>query len=353
MISEAHIIKGEISMTNNKNILVTGGAGFIGSHTLVTLIEKGYTPIVIDNLLNGNYIILDIVKTIINVKPKFYKGDIRDRDLLRKIFKENIIESVIHFAGLKSVEESVTNPERYYDNNVNGTLILLDAMDEGGVTKFIFSSSATVYGEPNYLPIDENHLRVATNPYGETKLKVEDILISLAKNKPKWSITILRYFNPIGAHDSGLIGEDTKSKPQNLMPFLTNVALGNIDELKIYGNDYPTHDGTGIRDYIHVVDLADGHHAALKHNNKNKGINFFNLGTGKGTSVLELLKTFEEVNKVKIPYSVVERRSGDVCSSFADVSKAKNILNWESKKSIKEMCEDSWRWQTINPNGYV
>ena len=353
MISEAHIIKGEISMTNNKNILVTGGAGFIGSHTLVTLIEKGYTPIVIDNLLNGNYIILDIVKTIINVKPKFYKGDIRDRDLLRKIFKENIIESVIHFAGLKSVEESVTNPERYYDNNVNGTLILLDAMDEGGVTKFIFSSSATVYGEPNYLPIDENHLRVATNPYGETKLKVEDILISLAKNKPKWSITILRYFNPIGAHDSGLIGEDATSKPQNLMPFLTNVALGNIDELKIYGNDYPTHDGTGIRDYIHVVDLADGHHAALKHNNKNKGINFFNLGTGKGTSVLELLKTFEDVNKVKIPYSFVERRPGDVFSSFADVSKAKNILNWESKKSIKQMCEDSWRWQTINPNGYV
>ncbi len=353
MISEARIIKGEISMTNNKNILVTGGAGFIGSHTLVTLIEKGYTPIVIDNLLNGNYIILDIVKTIINVKPKFYKGDIRDRDLLRKIFKENIIESVIHFAGLKSVEESVTNPERYYDNNVNGTLILLDAMDEGGVTKFIFSSSATVYGEPNYLPIDENHLRVATNPYGETKLKVEDILISLAKNKPKWSITILRYFNPIGAHDSGLIGEDATSKPQNLMPFLTNVALGNIDELKIYGNDYPTHDGTGIRDYIHVVDLADGHHAALKHNNKNKGINFFNLGTGKGTSVLELLKTFEDVNKVKIPYSFVERRPGDVFSSFADVSKAKNILNWESKKSIKQMCEDSWRWQTINPNGYV
>ena len=339
-------------MINNKNILVTGGVGYIGSHTLVTLIEKGYTPIVIDNLVNGNSIILDIVKTIINVKPKFYKGDIRDRALLRKIFKENIIDSVIHFAGLKSVEESVINPKQYYDNNINGTSILLHAMGESGVTKFIFSSSATVYGEPNYLPIDENHSRVATNPYGETKLKVEDILISLAKSEPKWSITILRYFNPIGAHDSGLIGEDASSKPQNLMPFLTNIALGNINELKIYGNDYPTHDGTGIRDYIHVVDLADGHHAALKHNNKNKGINCFNLGTGKGTSVLELLRTFEEVNKVKIPYSFTERRTGDVFSSFADVSKAKNILNWESKRNIKLMCEDSWRWQIKNPNGY-
>tara|TARA_B100000767_G_scaffold274804_1_gene309019 strand:- start:562 stop:1584 length:1023 start_codon:yes stop_codon:yes gene_type:complete len=339
-------------MINNKNILVTGGVGYIGSHTLVTLIEKGYTPIVIDNLVNGNSIILDIVKTIINVKPKFYKGDIRDRALLRKIFKENIIDSVIHFAGLKSVEESVINPKQYYDNNINGTSILLHAMGESGVTKFIFSSSATVYGEPNYLPIDENHSRVATNPYGETKLKVEDILISLAKSEPKWSITILRYFNPIGAHDSGLIGEDATSKPQNLMPFLTNIALGNINELKIYGNDYPTHDGTGIRDYIHVVDLADGHHAALKHNNKNKGINCFNLGTGKGTSVLELLRTFEEVNKVKIPYSFTERRTGDVFSSFADVSKAKNILNWESKRNIKLMCEDSWRWQIKNPNGY-
>ena len=337
---------------SHETILVTGGAGFIGSHTLLSLIEDGYTPIIIDNLQNGNLIILDIVEKMVDIKPKFYEGDIRDKILLKKIFNENKIDAVIHFAGLKSVQDSVANPQLYYENNVIGTSILLDEMKEAGVRRFIFSSSATVYGEPNYLPIDEEHSRCVTNPYGDTKLKIEDILISLSENYPKWSISILRYFNPIGAHNSGLIGEDPKNKPQNLMPFLTNVALGNIKELKIYGNDYPTPDGTGIRDYIHVMDLAEGHLAALSHNKTNFGINFFNLGTGEGTSVLELLKMFEEVNKVKIPYSFVERRPGDVFSSFSDVNKAKKILNWEAKKNIKLMCEDSWRWQTKNPNGY-
>jgi UDP-glucose 4-epimerase len=336
----------------HETILVTGGAGFIGSHTLLSLIKDGHTPIIIDNLQNGNSITLDIIKKIVDIKPKFYEGDVRDRILLKKIFNENKIDVVIHFAGLKSVQDSVANPKLYYENNVIGTSILLDEMKGAGVSRFIFSSSATVYGEPNYLPIDEEHLRSATNPYGDTKLKIEDILISLSENYPKWSISILRYFNPIGAHNSGLIGEDPKSTPQNLMPFLTNVALGNIKELKIYGNDYPTPDGTGIRDYIHVMDLAEGHVAALSYNKANLGIKFFNLGTGEGTSVLELLETFEEVNKVKIPYSYVERRPGDVFSSYADVSKAKKLLNWEAKKSIRLMCEDSWRWQTNNPHGY-
>ena len=338
---------------NNEIILLTGGTGFIGSHTSVALIENGYEIVVIDNLSNSNQIILDRVERITNIRPKFYKGDVRDEILLNKIFSENKIDAVIHFAGLKSVKESVNNPDSYHDNNVGGSSILLRCMNEAGISRFIFSSSATVYGEPDYLPIDEEHKRSAINPYGKTKLDIEDILISLAKKNPNWSIGILRYFNPIGAHDSGLIGEDPRGLPDNLMPFITNVALGNIDELKIYGNDYPTHDGTGIRDYIHVMDLAEGHLEALRHNKKSSGVHFFNLGTGKGTSVLDLIKAFEEVNKVKIPYSYEKRRSGDVFSSFADVSKAKKILNWKTKKNITLMCEDSWRWQTKNPKGYI
>ena len=337
----------------NKIILVTGGTGYIGSHTAISLIEKGYETIIVDNLINSHEIILDRLKNITNILPKFYKGDIRDKIFLNKIFLENEINAVIHFAGLKSVEESLINPDYYYENNVLGTSVLLSCMKDAGVNRFIFSSSATVYGEPDYLPIDELHKRVAINPYGKTKLEIEDILLSLANKNPEWSISVLRYFNPIGAHESGLIGEDPKGVPDNLMPFLTNVALGNISKLKIYGNDYPTSDGTGIRDYIHVMDLADGHLKALDYCEGNLGIEFFNLGSGNGTSVLELLKIFEKVTRVKVPYSYVDRRPGDVFSSFADASKAKKILNWETKKNIKIMCEDSWRWQTNNPNGYV
>jgi len=342
-----------LTKSKNKIVLVTGGAGYIGSHTVVSLIESGYEVIIIDNLINSHEIILDRLKDITNTTPKFYKGDIRDKILLNKIFSENKINAVVHFAGLKSVQESVNNPDYYHENNVVGTSVLLSCMKDAGVNRFIFSSSATVYGEPDYLPIDELHKRAAINPYGKTKLEIENILSSLAKINPKWSISVLRYFNPIGAHESGLIGEDPKGVPDNLMPFLTNVALGNISKLKIYGKDYPTSDGTGIRDYIHVMDLAEGHLKAIKHNEGNMGIEFFNLGSGNGTSVLELLKTFEKVTRVKVPYTYVDRRPGDVFSSFADASKAKEILNWETKKNIKTMCEDSWRWQTNNPNGYT
>jgi len=337
----------------SKIILVTGGAGFIGSHTIVSLIENGYEAIIIDNLSNSHELILNRIKKITNKFPKFYNGDVRDKVLLDKIFSENKIDAVIHFAGLKSVEESVKNPDYYHENNVGGTSILLSCMEDAGVNRLIFSSSATVYGDPDYLPIDEFHKTAAINPYGKTKLDIENILLSLVNKNPTWSISILRYFNPIGAHESGLIGEDPKGVPDNLMPFLTKVALGSINELKIYGNDYPTHDGTGIRDYIHVMDLAEGHLEALKHNKASSGAHFFNLGTGRGTSVLDLIRAFEEINKVKIPYSYEKRRSGDVFSSFADVSKAKKILNWETKKNIRLMCEDSWRWQTKNPKGYI
>ena len=333
-------------------VLVTGGVGFIGSHTVLSLIENGYKPIIIDNLTNGHSITLDRIESITDVRPIFYEGDIRDKDLLSKIFNENKINAVIHFAGLKSVQESVSKPNYYYENNVVGTTILLDEMKHADVKKIIFSSSATVYGEPNYLPIDEEHPRKFINPYGETKLKIEDILISLSNNDPNWSIGILRYFNPIGAHRSGLIGEDPKGVPQNLMPFLTNVALGKIKELKIYGSDYPTPDGTGIRDFIHVMDLAEGHLSTLEHLNNNSGIEILNLGTGEGTSVLDLIKTFQDVNKVEIPFSFHDRRPGDVFSSFAQVSKAKSILNWKTKRNLKLMCKDSWRWQNKNPNGY-
>jgi len=336
----------------NQIILVTGGVGFIGSHTVLSLIEHGYKPIIIDNLINGHSITLDRIKSITDVRPIFYEGDIRDKDLLSKIFNENKVNAVIHFAGLKSVQESVSDPNYYYENNVVGTTILLDEMKHADVKKIIFSSSATVYGEPNYLPIDEEHPRSFVNPYGETKLKIEDILISLSNHDPNWSIGILRYFNPIGAHRSGLIGEDPKGIPQNLMPFLTKVALGEIKELKIYGSDYPTPDGTGIRDFIHVMDLAEGHLSTLEHLNNNLGIEILNLGTGEGTSVLGLIKTFQDVNKVEIPFSFYERRPGDVFSSFAQVSKAKRILNWKTKRNLKLMCKDSWRWQNKNPNGY-
>ena len=338
------------SKNSDEIILVTGAAGFIGSHTVVVLIENGYDIVIIDNLSNSHEIVLDRISSITNIRPKFYKGDVRDKALINKIFSENKIDAVIHFAGLKSIEESLSRPEYYHENNVEGASTLLSCMKSAGVNRFIFSSSATVYGEPNYLPIDEEHKRSTGNPYGRTKLEIEDILISLSKKNPEWSISILRYFNPIGAHSSGLIGENSKGFPDNLISFITNVALGNIDELKIYGNDYPTKDGTGIRDYIHVVDLAEGHLRALKHNEENLGTEIFNLGIGKGTSVLELLKIFEKVNKVKIPYAYHERRSGDVFSSIADVSKAKKILKWKAIKGIKNMCEDNWRWKNTNPN---
>ena len=334
------------------SILVTGGAGYIGSHTCVLLLEAGYDVVVLDNLSNSSPNSIGRVEKITGKKMKFYECDILDKDGMRKIFSENDIDAVIHFAGLKAVGESVAQPLKYYENNISGTVCLLEVMSEFNVKKIVFSSSATVYGMTDKVPLTEDLPTSANSPYGQTKLMIEQILTDLAVSDKEWSISLLRYFNPVGAHESGNIGENPKGIPNNLMPYITQVASGKLEQLSIFGNDYPTKDGTGVRDYIHVVDLADGHLKALNKINNTKGVMIHNLGTGVGYSVLDLVNAFEEANNLKINYKFAPRRPGDVVICYADPSKAKRELGWEAKKTIVDMCRDSWNWQKNNPNGY-
>lgn len=334
-------------------ILVTGGCGYIGSHTCIQLIKQGIDPVIIDNLYNGKEIVLDRIKKITGKRPRFYQGDIRNKDLLDTIFKENNIKGVIHFAGLKAVGESVRKPLEYYDVNVYGTINLLDAMKKANVKKFIFSSSATVYGSQPIIPyIETMETGEPTQPYGRSKLFIEKILQDLSIADQDWSITILRYFNPVGAHPSGLIGEDPQGIPNNLMPYITQVAIGKLDSLAVFGNDYETRDGTCIRDFIHVMDLAEGHLAALNYNDTQSGVNIFNLGSGQGNSVLEVIATFENVFRKKLPYHFAPRRDGDLPAYWANADRAKKLLNWETKLNLHDMVQDSWNWQSKNPNGF-
>ncbi|MDC6158049.1 UDP-glucose 4-epimerase GalE [Bacillus albus] len=333
-------------------ILITGGAGYIGSHTCIELLNNNYKIIVVDNLSNSSIESLNRVKEITGKQFEFYKESVLNREKMNEIFLQNNIEAVIHFAGFKAVGESTTIPLTYYYNNIISTIILCDVMQKHNVKKFIFSSSATVYGIPKTSPITEEFPLSVTNPYGQTKLMIEQMMRDVAKADDEWSIALLRYFNPFGAHKSGRIGEDPNGIPNNLMPYVTQVAVGKLKELNIFGNDYPTKDGTGVRDYIHVVDLAKGHVKALEKVLGTKGIEAYNLGTGKGYSVLEMVKAFEKVSGKKIPYKVIGRRPGDVAICFADVSKAKRELGWEAEYGLEEMCIDSWRWQINNKNGY-
>ena len=346
-------------------ILVTGGAGYIGSHTCIALHQAGYDVVVYDNLSNSSIEAINRASKLAGQPIEFIEGDIRDAKLLKQVFAEHDFFGVIHFAGLKAVGESVAKPLLYYNNNVSGTIILLEVMAEANVKNLVFSSSATVYGDPEVLPIDETSPRSCTNPYGQSKLTVEHILEDLAATNDGWNLIPLRYFNPVGAHPSGQIGEDPNDIPNNLMPYISQVAVGKLEKLSIFGNDYPTVDGTGVRDFIHVTDLAQGHVAALNYlqqqvssdkdsSGKNSSVGFLpiNLGTGKGTSVLELVTAFSEVSGQDIPYQFSARRAGDIASCYASADKAKQLLGWEAKLSITEMCQDTWRWQSINPNGY-
>ncbi|MCR4567023.1 MAG: UDP-glucose 4-epimerase GalE [Pseudobutyrivibrio sp.] len=334
-------------------ILVTGGAGFIGSHTCVELQQAGYDVVVFDNLCNSSEKSLKRVEAITGKPVKFYKGDILDRGALQQVFDKEQIDSCIHFAGLKAVGESVQKPWEYYENNIAGTLTLVDVMRNNGCKNIIFSSSATVYGDPAEIPITENCPKgQCTNPYGWTKSMLEQILTDIQKADNEWNVVLLRYFNPIGAHPSGTMGENPNGIPNNLMPYITQVAVGKLPELGVFGNDYDTHDGTGVRDYIHVVDLAKGHVKAIKKLEDNSGLNIYNLGTGVGYSVLDIVKNFEEANGIKIPYSIKPRRAGDIATCYSDATKAKEELGWTAEFGIKEMCADSWRWQKNNPNGY-
>lgn len=334
------------------NILVTGGAGYIGSHTTIELINEGYEVIIADNLCNSSSIVIDRIEEITGKKVKFYEIDTRDEKKLRKIFEENKIDAVIHFAALKAVGESVEKPLDYYNNNLVNTITVLELMREFGVDKFVFSSSATVYGSPKSCPIKEDFPLSTTNPYGNTKLMIEDILRDICKVNKDFNVAILRYFNPIGAHESGLIGEEPNGIPNNLMPYITKVAIGQLKELSVFGDDYDTPDGTGVRDYIHVVDLAIGHVKALEKLNQNPGLVTYNLGTGRGYSVLDLVKAFENASGVKIPYKIVGRRAGDIAMCYADPTKAEKELGWVAKYDVNKMCKDSWNWQSKNPNGY-
>lgn len=331
-------------------VLVTGGAGYIGSHTCLELLRAGYEVIVIDNLSNSHKIALDRVEKLAEKTITFYEADVMDKIALESIFSSHHIQAVIHFAGLKAVGESVDHPLSYYKNNLISSIVLFEVMQQYGVKKLVFSSSATVYGIPEKTPITEDAPRSTTNPYGTTKLMVEQMLEDIAASDPSWQIALLRYFNPIGADVSGLIGEDPNGIPNNLMPYITQVAAGRLEELSIYGQDYDTPDGTGIRDYIHVVDLASGHLKALEYDHQ--GIESFNLGTGKGSSVLELVNTFEEATGVSIKRKIVDRRAGDIAACYADVSKAKRLLKWNAKKSLLDMCNDSWHWQSSNIHGF-
>ena len=334
-------------------VLVTGGAGYIGSHTCVELLESGYEVVVIDNLCNSNPKSLERVQELTGKSLVFYKGDVRDEVLLKKIFAEHEIGCVIHFAGLKAVGESVAMPWEYYDNNLNSTLVLTKVMKEVGMKNLIFSSSATVYTATNEMPLRETSTTGGcTNPYGWTKYMTEQILSGMAFADKDWSVCLLRYFNPIGAHISGRIGEDPRGIPNNLMPYITQVAVGRREKLSVFGNDYDTPDGTGVRDYIHVVDLAKGHVAAVKYTTENKGCEVFNLGTGTGYSVLDMVNTFREVNQVDVPYVITERRPGDIATCYADPAKSAEKLGWKAEKTLADMCRDSWRWQSTNPKGY-
>ena len=335
------------------NVLVTGGAGYIGSHTCVELLENGYGVVVIDNLVNANPVSLKRVEQITGKTVKFYEGDVRDEALLRKIFSENDISCVIHFAGLKAVGESVEKPWEYYDNNLNTTLVLTKVMKEVGMKSIIFSSSATVYTSDNEMPLKEtSRTGGCTNPYGWTKYMTEQILSGISHADSDWSVVLLRYFNPIGAHKSGLMGENPRGIPNNLMPYITQVAIGRRERLSIFGNDYPTPDGTCVRDYIHVMDLAKGHVAAVKFATENKGTEVFNLGTGIGYSVMDTVNTFMEVNHVDVPYQIVGRRAGDIATCYADPAKSKEVLGWTAQETLADMCRDSWNWQQKNPEGY-
>lgn len=336
------------------NILVTGGAGYIGSHTCLELLNSGYSVVVIDNLCNSNPIALERVEELAGKKLKFYEGDVRDEALLRRIFAENAIDCVIHFAGLKAVGESVAKPWEYYDNNLNTTLVLTKVMKEVGMKNIIFSSSATVYTADNEMPLREtSRTGGCTNPYGWTKYMTEQILSGISHADGDWSVVLLRYFNPIGAHESGMIGEDPRGIPNNLMPYITQVAIGRREYLSVYGNDYDTHDGTGVRDYIHVVDLAKGHVAAVKFALQNRGCEVFNLGTGTGYSVLDMVKAFNEANGLNLPYKIVDRRPGDIATCYADPAKSARVLGWKAEKNLADMCRDSWNWQSKNPMGYA
>ncbi|MCR4624998.1 MAG: UDP-glucose 4-epimerase GalE [Lachnospiraceae bacterium] len=336
------------------SILVTGGTGYIGSHTVVELINAGYDAVIVDNLSNSKPEVLNRIEKITGKRPGFYNIDIRDKEGLKRVFSENPdIEACIHFAGLKAVGESVSMPLEYYNNNIYGTLCLLETMREAGVKNIVFSSSATVYGDPAFVPITEECPKGScTNPYGWTKSMLEQILSDLTVADKSWNVILLRYFNPIGAHKSGTMGEDPSGIPNNLMPYITQVAVGKRDHLNVFGNDYPTHDGTGVRDYIHVVDLATGHVKALDKIKENCGLKIYNLGTGHGYSVLDIVKAFEKASGVKIPYEITARRPGDIATCYADASKAGKELGWEAQYGIEEMCADSWRWQKNNPEGY-
>ena len=333
-------------------ILITGGAGYIGSHTCVELLQAGFEVLVVDSLCNSKREALRRAESICGKQITFYQADVRDRLALGKIFNEHTVESVIHFAGLKAVGESVLNPMAYYDVNFNGTLVLLEAMSAAGVKKLVFSSSATVYGDPHTVPIKENFPLSATNPYGRGKLMVEDALRDLYRAEPDWRIALLRYFNPVGAHESGLIGEDPNGIPNNLMPILAQVAVGKREALSIYGNDYETQDGTGVRDYIHVVDLAMGHVKALNALNLGPRLLTVNLGTGNGFSVLQVVRAFELASGQRVPFNFMPRRSGDVAQCFSDPSLARELLGWSATRGLEQMCVDAWRWQSGNPNGY-
>ena len=337
-------------------VLVTGGAGYIGSHTCVSLLESGYEVVIVDNLVNSKQEAVRRVEEIAGKKVAFYEKDVCDKQAMEEIFNKENIGAVIHFAGLKAVGESVRLPLRYYQNNLTSTLVLLEVMKEHGVHNLVFSSSATVYGDPATVPITEEFPLSTTNPYGSTKLMIEMILKDIAKADPEFNPILLRYFNPIGAHESGRIGEDPNGIPNNLVPYITQVAIGKLEKLRVFGDDYPTPDGTGVRDYIHVVDLAEGHVAALKlfgeDGKANCGLRIYNLGTGKGYSVLDMVKAFGKAVGRPIPYEIVARRPGDIPACYADCTKAKKELHWEAKKTLDDMCADSWRWQSQNPNGY-
>ena len=335
-----------------KTILITGGAGYIGSHTCVELLSKDYDIIVVDNLSNSSSESLKRVEEITGKKPVFYKINILEKKELSTVFKNHTIDTVIHFAGLKAVGESTEIPLEYYHNNITGTLTLLQVMKEYNVKNIVFSSSATVYGDPATLPITEDFPTTTTNPYGSTKLFIEEILKDLYKSDNSWNIALLRYFNPVGAHASGKIGEDPNDIPNNLMPYISQVAIGKLKELSVFGNDYSTHDGTGVRDYIHVVDLAKGHIAAISKLDTAPGLVIYNLGTGQGYSVLELANAFEKITGKTIPYKIVQRRPGDIAACYANPKKAEKELNWKTQFSINEIVRDTWNWQSNNPNGY-
>ena len=339
-------------MSDKMAVLVTGGAGYIGSHTVVELLNNNYEVVIVDNYSNSKPEVLNRIKQITGKDVTFYEADLLDKPALEAIFERETIDSVIHFAGYKAVGESVAMPINYYHNNITGTLMLLEVMKANNVKKIVFSSSATVYGMNNVSPLTEDMPTSATNPYGYTKVMIEQILQDVHVSDNEWDMALLRYFNPIGAHESGLIGEDQSGIPNNLMPYITQVAVGKRSQLSVFGNDYDTPDGTGVRDYIHVVDLAKGHLKALESFEKLPGVGIYNLGTGVGYSVLDLVHNFEKANDLSIPYTIVDRRPGDIGTCYADASRASELLNWQTEKDLEDMCRDSWNWQKNNPNGY-